>query len=429
MQTASSSGRLSGLALATAWSLWTELGISGWERRHPNEAVDLEPLILFSAWLGRLDYRLLDESLDWCVANSRFVSATRLRGLLKQANPDVADAFGDYAATVESKVPKANWPGQGKARRLMPSGKSQVPKLEQPALLQLRLRALFGVASRAEVLRLLLIDAPRGWSGADLARESAYAKVNVAAALDLLELTGVVRIEKSGTQFRYRLGRGPQLVDLAGPVPSFQPDWSARFAVMLHLVRLEHDRKAGEGMVRAANLVAILRQIEEPIARLGLSDLVPAPGRPEFSQEFDVWSEELLSYWAGLERAEGEAEAAYEVRRSDIAWEATVHEPDRPPRPLTLPDWEDLYKEHPRSDSIISDDSSGALLLAHELMRRAHARKGIALEPFRYQPEVMALAQQHLRTIPRGQSSTFSEGFLRFWRAERLGRMGFAAAG
>ena len=428
MQTASSSARLSSLALATAWSMWTELGISGWERHHPDEAVDLEPLIQFSARLGPFDYRLLDESLDWCITNSRFASATRLRGLLKQADPDVADAFGDYAATVEAIVPKANWPGQGKARRLVPSGKSQVPNLEQPALLQLRLRALFGVASRAEVLRLLLIDVPRGWSAADLARESAFAKVNVAAALDLLELTGVVRVEKAGTQFRYRLGRGPQLAELAGPMPSFQPDWSARFAVMLHLVRLEHDGAAGEGMVRAANLVAVLRQIEKPIARLGLSDLVPHPGRPEFSQEFDAWSEQLLSYWAGLERAEGVEEATYEVRRSDSAWEAVIHEPDRPPRPLTLPDWDDLYKEHPHSDSTISDDSSGAPVLAHELIRRAHARAGTSIEPFRYQPEVLAFASQHLRTIPKGQSRTFSEAFLRFWRAERLGRMGFASA-
>jgi len=424
-----SSSRLSNLALTTAWSLWTELGISGWERRHPNEAVDLEALILFSAWLGRLDHRLLDESLDWCIANSRFVSVIRLRGLLKQADPDVADAFGDYAATVEANVRKANWPGQGKARSLVPSGKSQVPNLEQPALLQLHLRALFGVASRSEVLRLLLIDAPRGWSAADLARDSAFAKVNVAAALDLLELTGVVRVEKAGTQFRYRLGRGPQLANLAGPVPSFQPDWTARFSVMLQLVRLEHDPAAGEGLVRTANLVAILRQIEKPITRLGLGDLVPSPGRPEFSQEFDVWSEQLLSYWAGLEHAKGDDEATYEVHRSEIAWDASIHEPDRPSRPITLPDWDERHKEDPRSDPMISDDSSGALVLAHELMRRAHSRSGITIEPFRYQPEVMAFANQHLRTIPKGQAHTFSEAFLRFWRAERLGRMGFASAG
>lgn len=429
MQIASSSGRLSDLAVSTAWSLWTELGLSGWERRHDSEAVDVEPLILFTAWLGRFDHRLLDETLDWCISNARFVSATRLNGLLKQLDPEVVEAFGDYSATVRSKAPKIKWPGEGRARRLAPSGKSEVPNLERPALIQLRLRALYGVGARAELLRLLLIDAQLGWSAADLARESAYTKVNVAAALDLLALTGVVRIEKSGNQHRFRLGRGPQLVELAGPLPGFQPDWNTRFAVMLPLTRLEASAGNGEGAVRAAQVVGVLRQIEKPLARLGLGDLVPPPGRSEFIQEFDLWSEQLMSYWANQDVRAGPADARYEVHRADIAWETTVHEPGRGARPLTLPEWEELYKEHQRSPNWIEDDSVGALKLAHELMRRAYGRRGLAVEPFRYQPEVIAFAEQQLRTIPRGQSRTFSDAFLRLWRAERLGRLSAATGG
>jgi hypothetical protein len=73
---------------------------------------------------------------------------------------------------------------------------------------------------------------------------------------------------------------------------------------------------------------------------------------------------------------------------------------------------------------MISDDSSGSLQLAHELMRRASARAGDAIEPFRYQPEVMAFAQEQLRSIRTGHSRTFTEGFLRLWRSERLARIG-----
>lgn len=429
MQTVSSSRGLGDLALATAWSLWTELGVSGWERRHQSEAIDVEPLILFTAWLGELDHRLLEESLDWCISNARFVSATRFRGLLKRVDPVVGEAFGDYSATVTAKVLKIRWPGEGKALRFTPSGKSEAPNLERAGLLQLRLRALFGVGTRAEVLRLLLMDVPRGWSAAELARESGYAKVNVAAALDVLALAGTIRVEKSGNQFRYRLGKGPQLVELAGPLPSFQPDWSARFAVMLPLTRLKLERGQGEGMARAAQVVGVLRQIEKPLTRLGLLDLVPTPGRPEFNQEFDLWSEQLLSYWAGQDVPAGPNDAVFDVHRTDIAWKATVREPGRSPRPLTLPVWEDLYKDHPRSDSMIADDSSGAFLLAHELMRRAYGRTGRAIEPFRYQPEVIAFAEQQLRTIPRGQSRTFSDVYMRLWRAERMGRLSSATGG
>jgi len=422
MQTVSSKGRLREFALDISWSQWTELGLSGWERRHQHEAVDLEPLILFTSWLGREDHRLRDESLDWCLANMRFVSATRMRGLLKQADNEIVERFGDYSATVASKAPMANWPGEGKPWRFVPSRKSAAPDLTRAALLQLRLRALFGVGSRAELLRLLLIEMPRGWSAGELATETGYAKVNVAATLDSLTLSGIVRIEKSGTQFRYRFAKASQLIELAGPVPSFQPDWSARFSVMVKLLLWELEPPARQSLVWASNAVRLLRQIEKPLTRLGLHGLVPAAGRPEFNEEFDIWAKQLFAYWAGFRDPVHANETVYEVRRSETAWQATIREPHRAPKPLTLPDWEELYKEQARSASNIADDSAGSLLLAHELMRRAYARIGVALESFRYQPEVIAFANEQLRTIARGQSLAFSEGFVRLWRAERLGR-------
>jgi hypothetical protein len=422
MQMVSSKEQLREFALDISWSLWSELGLSGWERRHEREGVDLEPLILFSAWLGGLDHRLRDESVDWCLTNMRFVSATRLRGLLKSADDEIVERFGDYSATVVSNVPTAKWPGEGKPWKLARSHKSSVPDLARAGLLQLRLRALVGVGSRAELLRLLLIDMPRGWSAGELASETGYAKVNVAATLDLLMLGGVVRIERSGTQFRYRLARAAQLIEFAGPVPSFQPDWSARFSVMMNLLRLKLDRPTGQSLARAANLVQLLREVEKPLARLGLAGLVPVPGRPDFNEEFDLWSKQLFAYWSGNRDAVDPNDVVYEVRRRETAWEATIKEPHRTARPLTLPHWEEDSDEHPRSDSSIPDDSAGSLLLAYELMRRAHARIGVTLEPFRYQPEVVAFANEQIRTIDRGQSCAFSDGFVRLWRAERLGR-------
>jgi hypothetical protein len=424
MRTDTSSDRITRIALGIAWSLWTELGISGWEQRPPTEAIDLEPLILFTSWLGALDHRLLDECLDWCVTNARFASATRLRSLMKRAEPEVVQAFGDFSATVRSKVPKINWPGQGRVREFTPSRKSQIPQLERAALIQLRLRALFGVSARAEVLRLLLIQPPRAWSAADLARESAYAKVNVASTLDLLVLADAVAVKRSGRQFRYRIERGAQLAEFVGGAPAFQPDWTARFSVVLELIRMARDPSTGEGRTGAANRVAVLRRIAEALDRLGLAGTTPVPGGADFAAAFDHWAEQLLGYWAAVDSEGGPEEATFEVRRGDIGWKATVREPGYPPRPMTLPDWDELYKEAPRSDTMISDDSSGSLQLAHELMRRASARAGDAIEPFRYQPEVMAFAQEQLRSIRTGHSRTFTEGFLRLWRSERLARIG-----
>jgi hypothetical protein len=89
-------------ALDLVWSLWAELGVSGWTRRHVSHAIDPEPLILFTAFLGDADPRLRDEATDWCIAYGRYVSAARLRNLLIGEESTVREAFGEFAATVNA---------------------------------------------------------------------------------------------------------------------------------------------------------------------------------------------------------------------------------------------------------------------------------------------------------------------------------------
>ena len=66
--------RIDEASVSLAWSLWGELGASTWERRHQGWAIELEPLIAFTAWLAEHDRRLLREAVDWCAANAAFVS-------------------------------------------------------------------------------------------------------------------------------------------------------------------------------------------------------------------------------------------------------------------------------------------------------------------------------------------------------------------
>src|SRR6476469_6721701 len=100
---------IDGLALDLAWSLWAELGLDGLRRRHDWQALDLEPLIIFTAYVGSRDTRLRANSIDWCLANARFVSAFRLRTLAGQATPAMRGPFGRYAATVKAQA-KVPWP-------------------------------------------------------------------------------------------------------------------------------------------------------------------------------------------------------------------------------------------------------------------------------------------------------------------------------
>jgi hypothetical protein len=405
-----------------AWTQWTELGVSGWREAPLVDGIDLEALIMFTAWISTRDNRLWLECLDWCVQNQRLISATRLRRFLKTADPESSDRFTEFSATLRSFVPKANWPEGGVPRQVRVSGKSRAPRLELAPLVQLRMRALFGVSARSEVLRILLIDRPRGWSGSELAEEAGYVKVNVVATLDLLASVGHVRSELTGTAFRYRLARAQQLADFVGPVPSFQPEWVERFAVIRTITKSSSNRSPSDPLASAADRVRILDEIRESLTRLGLWALAPTPGETDLGARFDRFATALVNYWTGDHRRTDPAEVEYEVRRSQLGWEAIVREPGRPEAPVTLPDWDDLYKEMPRSDYLISDDSTGPLLLAHELMRRAYRRNGIQLEPFQFQPETILFAQQHLRSMQVGSVRAFGEYFLRFWVAERTSR-------
>lgn len=100
------------LALDLALSLWADLGVDGVVRRHDWQAIDLEPLIIYTAKLGDPDHGLRASTIDWCITNARFASAFRLRNLADQASPATRAALGRYAATVSAHT-KAPWPGQG----------------------------------------------------------------------------------------------------------------------------------------------------------------------------------------------------------------------------------------------------------------------------------------------------------------------------
>ncbi len=140
MQTTSSSASIREHVLDLVWSLWAELGVSSWTRRHGQWAVDPEPLILFTAHVSETDRRLRDEATDWCIRYGGYVSATRLRNLLKDEPADAKGAFETFAAVVNAHSGQS-WPSNAEARKYQPSRRSSLSSFEAPALIVLRLRA------------------------------------------------------------------------------------------------------------------------------------------------------------------------------------------------------------------------------------------------------------------------------------------------
>ena len=287
-------------ALDLAWSLWTELGVSGQRRSHSNVGVDLEPLIVATAYLSKVDARLRDESLDWCVLNVKYVSSDRLRNLLKSVDENLRRAFGPYAATVK-KMRRVSWPGEGRAFAFSPTRRSVAPDLLRPALLQLRLRAAFGVSGRAETLRWLLDQPDRFVGSLELALKSYYGKDNVADALDLLARAGLLQatvMTTAGNQRVYRLDPQASIVSALidwRKVP--QQRWDALFRVVIRL--MEFARAAPEKpAARAVGIQALLADLQADLMWLGSFPAL-RQGVDAVNQDFDRWAMRALQHWAG----------------------------------------------------------------------------------------------------------------------------------
>lgn len=437
MPTESFKDRVLQLALELGWSLWAELGVSGWTRRHSSQAVDLEPLILHTAWLWQFDKRLRDESVDWSVTNSRFVSAVLLKNLLRRSSDEVQASFGDYGATVKVHV-RAPWPGEGAPWNLRLSEKSDAADVGRPALIQLRLRAMFGVSARAEVLKLLVSEPARSWTAADLSQLSGYGKPNVTAALDMLGLAGLVKQARVGNTFRFVLMRQVELFALLGDLPGRFPNWAAQLRIVEALLKFATTKAAARSDVRSVEVGALLRQLESWLTAAGLQRTVPIASGTDLNDQFDVWALRLMRSLAQvpeLDAAEATGrrdEATYTISRLTMplgAWMGVVSNPDEPPRSLEMPEWAGLYVEHPRSDTIISDDSVGAPRVAHEILRLAELRRDLDIGDYweggdgTNQLVARAFAEERLWPMRAGQSITFGENFMRQWRADRLQRI------
>ena len=214
------------------WGSWAELGVSGWGRTHQEWAIDPEPLIIFTSVIGQEDPRLRDEAMDWCIRNWRHVSQTRLRNILREQSEETMEAWGEFAATVNARA-GVRWPGatvERSAYRV--TGRSTLRPLSEPSLVVLRMRALFGVGARTEILRYLLLNSRSKMTAAALAKATSYTKRNVAEECDSLVQADLLSVRTVGNRFYYSLTSAKSLASFVGSIPSVAPDWNALLRVV-----------------------------------------------------------------------------------------------------------------------------------------------------------------------------------------------------
>ncbi|RRJ97659.1 hypothetical protein Ga0100231_003975 [Opitutaceae bacterium TAV4] len=218
------------------WRQWITLGVSGHAAQASGKAIlDPEALLLASTTLGRMDARLFDEMLDWLQDQADWINLQRLARLHKDHVLGDASILSVIATRLARLPAHKKWKAMekssvevsGSPAPLFPEdghfgtadqdflaggwlrgpvryrGLSVAPRMDHPGNLLLKLRALFGRQSRAEVMAWLL--AHEAGHPAEIARQIGYFRRSVQITLNELERSGHVRSLRKGREKHFSL--------------------------------------------------------------------------------------------------------------------------------------------------------------------------------------------------------------------------------
>lgn len=286
---------------AFAWDQWAQLGVFAPTSRRDQTAADPEALLLFTFEVGRSDPRLFDEALDWLLTNERLVSVQRLRNLCRDSDDrDLVEGALLWLARHQPRSRPAPRPREPRATEPQPlfydiarqvrepddaflaagllkpttepSKKSRPPDPDTPINFAFRMRHLFGLGSRAEIVRYLVTAPVTDASALGVADAAAYAKRNVNETLTSLVASRVVTVYEQGNERRYYLDRA-----MWGQFLRFQPndwptyrDWPRLLGGLRQLFRWLQDPALDDltPYMLASNARTLMEQLEPNLASL-----------------------------------------------------------------------------------------------------------------------------------------------------------------
>lgn len=288
------------LILDFLWRQWGAVGVAGSSRDRDAWIVDPEALLLVTTTFGRYEPRLFDEVLDWLDTNSQAINLQRLqnlsetlgqrsvlngmaahltrrtinnkwRTLLRDIKPAAATEllFPDVPVVGEQDdlFAQHGWRrGPVKLRQL-----SQSPNPDQVTNLLFKLRSLFGVQARAEVMAFLLTN--EAGHPAEMAERLAYFPRSIQTTLNDMERSGHVLSGRSGREKRFWLRREEWrfLITWQAPQREFPRwiDWASRFAALEAVWKFlnKAELNSAPAGVQAIELRAMLEKLSPEFLR------------------------------------------------------------------------------------------------------------------------------------------------------------------
>lgn len=171
------------------------------------------------------------------------------------------------------------------------SEKSRAPSLDQPALIGLKSRALFGVSARADVITALL-DWPAPDFGAADVVFVGYTKRNLADALDNLADAGPFYSRRVGNRLRFSWRKRRELGWLLDPVPKNIPRWPPIVRVLAGFVDLLARVDGKSERLRIIESIKEFERLRDDLLMIGWA---PPRSTPNVSLQWPVVAEWMLS--------------------------------------------------------------------------------------------------------------------------------------
>jgi len=314
------------LMLNFLWRQWSQLGVFGEVTHQDNWVIDPEGLLLITLEFGRYEPRMFDEVVDWLVINGKWLNVQRLNNIIRDDcnyNRPILSAVAEILAVHDksakwrrvSKHLKAELIDRNAAMDDQPffffkdgkpipvlskidetfkkygflrspisrRGLSKEIQTHSPTNLWFKLRALFGVNLRADIIAYLITHDsahPRR-----VAREVVFSQPRVRTTMAELTVSGLVWVKHTKREKHYWINR-EYWWDVLNPTPHgnipIWVNWVSLFRGLLQIWRRlsEPDIESLSQYMRQSELRQLMEVVRSDIEQSGLMIAYPLPTEP-----------------------------------------------------------------------------------------------------------------------------------------------------
>jgi len=224
--------------LSFTWRQWSALGVAGYGETKDNWVIDPEALLLFTCNIGRYEPRMFDEVLDWLNTNGEVINIQRLNRIIRCEQfsgvyvlSTIADFMSQHDKSLKwkrlshsrvqestenlfylkdgSPIEQFGKPEKIFIKHGFTRGRIELRKHTQPVRIiyntgfLFKLRALFGINARCEIILYLLTHESAHPSR--IAREIYYSQKRVQDTLIQMTQSGLIRVRPVGKEKHYWL--------------------------------------------------------------------------------------------------------------------------------------------------------------------------------------------------------------------------------